>query len=80
MIDFAWFFIGLFFGILVGLNLGENRNRKTVEQVDADLRREFEITKNKLASSYEDIKWLRCLLYTSPSPRDRTRSRMPSSA
>ena len=25
--------------------------------------------------NYED-----CLLYTSPSPRDRTRSRMPSSA
>ena len=27
----------------------------------------------------QDIGWL-CLLYTSPSPRDRTRSRMPSSA
>ena len=26
------------------------------------------------------IKHLDCLLYTSPSPRDRTRSRMPSSA
>ena len=29
------------------------------------------------------IRWLDsniCLLYTSPSPRDRTRSRMPSSA
>ena len=25
-------------------------------------------------------KYKRCLLYTSPSPRDRTRSRMPSSA
>ena len=25
-------------------------------------------------------KFLHCLLYTSPSPRDRTRSRMPSSA
>ena len=25
-------------------------------------------------------KWSGCLLYTSPSPRDRTRSRMPSSA
>ena len=25
-------------------------------------------------------KHYRCLLYTSPSPRDRTRSRMPSSA
>ena len=24
--------------------------------------------------------WEACLLYTSPSPRDRTRSRMPSSA
>ena len=31
----------------------------------------------KLSQS-EDIKT--CLLYTSPSPRDRTRSRMPSSA
>ena len=33
-----------------------------------------------------DVEWeplvdfRRCLLYTSPSPRDRTRSRMPSSA
>ena len=26
------------------------------------------------------VKLLTCLLYTSPSPRDRTRSRMPSSA
>ena len=30
---------------------------------------------------YLCIKWYStCLLYTSPSPRDRTRSRMPSSA
>ena len=33
---------------------------------------------NKLES--EKIKIGVCLLYTSPSPRDRTRSRMPSSA
>ena len=26
------------------------------------------------------VVWTNCLLYTSPSPRDRTRSRMPSSA
>ena len=26
------------------------------------------------------VLWRGCLLYTSPSPRDRTRSRMPSSA
>ena len=30
--------------------------------------------------SVESISVLNCLLYTSPSPRDRTRSRMPSSA
>ena len=30
--------------------------------------------------SFEAIKRHVCLLYTSPSPRDRTRSRMPSSA
>ena len=29
---------------------------------------------------FEDNKINFCLLYTSPSPRDRTRSRMPSSA
>ena len=29
---------------------------------------------------WSDIPNNRCLLYTSPSPRDRTRSRMPSSA
>ena len=28
----------------------------------------------------EHYQFTRCLLYTSPSPRDRTRSRMPSSA
>ena len=27
-----------------------------------------------------ELGWPSCLLYTSPSPRDRTRSRMPSSA
>ena len=32
-----------------------------------------------LASYLDDYK-ITCLLYTSPSPRDRTRSRMPSSA
>ena len=33
------------------------------------------------SGGFSDIDWYRlCLLYTSPSPRDRTRSRMPSSA
>ena len=32
---------------------------------------------DKMSDKYTDQS---CLLYTSPSPRDRTRSRMPSSA
>ena len=36
----------------------------------------LEITPNRLELARRNI----CLLYTSPSPRDRTRSRMPSSA
>ena len=31
-------------------------------------------------AEYWDVPFNFCLLYTSPSPRDRTRSRMPSSA
>ena len=38
------------------------------------------ITVNGEPVSPEDPLFLNCLLYTSPSPRDRTRSRMPSSA
>ena len=34
----------------------------------------------KITIKHGEIKHMDCLLYTSPSPRDRTRSRMPSSA
>ena len=39
--------------------------------------------KGKIQDGKKEGTWVRyysCLLYTSPSPRDRTRSRMPSSA
>ena len=38
-----------------------------------------EVTKRSLNGDGE-YDYMVCLLYTSPSPRDRTRSRMPSSA
>ena len=41
------------------------------------------MSQNRLASAQESLDEalaVNCLLYTSPSPRDRTRSRMPSSA
>ena len=37
-------------------------------------------TKEKIQTVLASTHCLACLLYTSPSPRDRTRSRMPSSA
>ena len=45
---------------------------------------EKQIQSNKIkeleALGYYVIKLINCLLYTSPSPRDRQKSRMPSSA
>ena len=47
-----------------------------VIQVGADPASSVYVRNKKKACAYIGI----CLLYTSPSPRDRTRSRMPSSA
>ena len=49
------------------------RDDLLIEAADAVLA-SVEVTKQDI-----DAYWI-CLLYTSPSPRDRTRSRMPSSA
>ena len=38
------------------------------------------VTRDYIVETYTDRNLNICLLYTSPSPRDRTRSRMPSSA
>ena len=66
-----------------GINIPDNKHvdvsltsifgigRKTAQ----DICDKFKIPYSKKVSELSD-----CLLYTSPSPRDRTRSRMPSSA
>ena len=41
---------------------------------------EKEVEQNLIDGENQDELYSSCLLYTSPSPRDRTRSRMPSSA
>ena len=50
-----------------------------IEQVPQDKTYENE-RETKLEKKDEVQEYSDCLLYTSPSPRDRTRSRMPSSA
>ena len=45
------------------------------------IRDDFRIENNPaLSFATQNHDYVICLLYTSPSPRDRTRSRMPSSA
>ena len=61
----------------------EKQNAKLVEELSS-LRKEISVATNALASRVlEQNKGLQeviCLLYTSPSPRDLSTSRMPSSA
>ena len=51
------------------------------EEAQAEMdRRANEAQSYKQQAQNEMKQGYNCLLYTSPSPRDRTRSRMPSSA
>ena len=60
---------------LARLELNESEIRQHAEQLEKIL----EYIKQLEKINTEDVPCT-CLLYTSPSPRDRTRSRMPSSA
>ena len=51
------------------------KHREELEKRKAELLAELKAIDNELLPQPTP-----CLLYTSPSPRDRTRSRMPSSA
>ena len=63
-------------GLCGGYNGGVLRNaNKAVQQYDAE-----DINYSMEVSGKRGIKFFTCLLYTSPSPRDATLSRMPSSA
>ena len=49
---------------------------ETLERINNNI---DEQVRDKIDETIEAMRMV-CLLYTSPSPRDRTRSRMPSSA
>ena len=59
-------------------NLSEDQLSKWKQQVIENVDALFTSTDKHTHEAAERI--AHCLLYTSPSPRDRTRSRMPSSA
>ena len=54
------------------------KDKSKIRMIRAGVR--FQKTLNEWSGSKPSILINHCLLYTSPSPRDRTRSRMPSSA
>ena len=61
-----------------GLVIHQENNPKS--HITIDSIREFrELTEIKIKSKGSGL-FMICLLYTSPSPRDREKSRMPSSA
>ena len=74
--------------MLAGVGLAVVTKDKVLESLD-ELVEKGKLTREEAAAMSEKIveegkveteKAKTCLLYTSPSPRDRTRSRMPSSA
>ena len=52
-------------------------DKKINEKIDQSI---WDDIANTIGNSFKQEQYYLCLLYTSPSPRDRTRSRMPSSA
>ena len=66
-------------GILVcGSGMGMSMSANKHKNIRAALC--YSVKNAKLSRLHNDANVITCLLYTSPSPRDRTRSRMPSSA
>ena len=68
IIDYKWIVVGLVLGSLVGVIAAMKVKMTAMPEMVA------------IFNGFGGIASLLCLLYTSPSPRDRTRSRMPSSA
>ena len=60
--------------------INKDPQKKQVDYVDWVELIKFRETRNYVQRVMENYNVYSCLLYTSPSPRDRTRSRMPSSA
>ena len=64
------------------IEASQQRQRRLVSDASHELRSPVAANRARLevALAANDVRDWHCLLYTSPSPRDRTRSRMPSSA
>ena len=76
--------------LIVILTAALYKSKPCLKEIDMAIKHEVELlpvrfedrlpAKEDQWTNLDDQEWEICLLYTSPSPRDRTRSRMPSSA
>ena len=73
----AWFSLAKI-AMQAGAKIYSNRQKTKMAMSDAQLMHAEKMARGE--ESYQGKLLEACLLYTSPSPRDRTRSRMPSSA
>ena len=80
-------FMGLLFPVLLVFFLGTMLQNLDIADYDiGEIKLQYSVTQTDeqsgkaFAEFLDNISMISCLLYTSPSPRDRTRSRMPSSA
>ena len=57
------------------------KNLKDLDDICDECKEQHEsVTQNLILTGFKICKSCSCLLYTSPSPRDKRQSRMPSSA
>ena len=55
----SWFVVGLIFGLLIGFNVREDKQAKTLEELDADMRQDLERYRNLSQSLLEDVQYWR---------------------
>ena len=73
--------VGGLIAVPVGIGIWQYRKMKTrIEEIKEDVIEQIKVTLDELRFEKRNMANNICLLYTSPSPRDRQKSRMPSSA
>ena len=75
-----WFFLTFFALYFLLSKILLPRVGETIEERGSRIADDLDQASRMQREAEEAEKAYTCLLYTSPSPRDRTRSRMPSSA
>ena len=81
LLDFSQTVIGSYMGVARGASeVDEDLLRHLVLSTIKTFRIKFHEEYGEMVICADSSRNWSCLLYTSPSPRDRTRSRMPSSA